>query len=310
MTYLLDGANDEKAAALRSALDEVGDAVAVAGDGAPGGTGTWTVHVHAEDVDTALQAGAMAGRPRDVRVVPLTAARVRRAGRSSGTARSRAGPRPPRSVRKATFPTSSVPKWLSRHSRAGHSRAGHSRAGHSRAGHSRAGHSRAGPQNGRTHNIGHREAARGGAGGPGESGHRGVRGARRAAGPRGGAFVIESGEVGDVDEAALARATMDTGAQHVALLPCDTALTGLAQRAAARCEGQDVVVVPTASPLQGLAALAVHDPARDPNDNMTAMRAAAAHAIRCFARRRSTRTPLPDAADQGTCWAWSTGRWC
>ena len=239
MTYLLDGANDEKVAALRSALDEVGDAVAVAGDGAPGGTGTWIVHVHAEDVDTALQAGAMAGRPRDVRVVPPTAAPVRRAGRSSGTARSRAGPRPPRSVRKATFPDEFRPeKWLSRHSRAGHSRAGHSRAG-SRAG--TAEPDTAEPDTaepaaeryrtaGRT-TSGHREAARGGAGGPGESGHRGVRGARRAAGPRGGAFVIESGEVGDVDEAALARATMDTGAQHVALLPCDTALIGLARSA-------------------------------------------------------------------------------
>ncbi|MDF3051687.1 MAG: domain fusion protein YloV, partial [Pseudonocardia sp.] len=91
-----------------------------------------------------------------------------------------------------------------------------------------------------------------------------------------GAFVVECGEGGDVDEAVLARATTDTGARHVALLPCDTALTGLAQRAAAQCEGQDVVVVPMSSPLQGLAALAVHDPARDPNDDMTAMRDAAA----------------------------------
>ena len=110
VTYLLEGANDEKAAALRGALDEVGDAVAVAGDGAPGGTGTWTVHVHAEDVDAALQAGAVAGRPRDVRVVPLTAAPGSEGRTIGGTARSRAGPRPPLSVRKATFPTSFVPK--------------------------------------------------------------------------------------------------------------------------------------------------------------------------------------------------------
>ena len=34
-----------------------------------------------------------------------------------------------------------------------------------------------------------------------------------------GVFVVECGEGGDVDEAALARATTDTGARHVALLP-------------------------------------------------------------------------------------------
>ena len=216
VTYLLDGANDEKAAALRGALDEVGDAVAVAGDGAPGGTGTWTVHVHAEDVDAALQAGAVAGRPRDVRVVPLTAARVEaRRGRT----RSR--------------PAAEVVRDTARPDAEG------------RVARARAVIVVCGEHVGQL--------------------------AREA-----GVFVVECGEGGDVDEAALARATTDTGARHVALLPCDTALTGLAQRAAARCKGQDVVVVPTSSPLQGLAALAVHDPARDPNDDTTAMRDAAA----------------------------------
>jgi DAK2 domain fusion protein YloV len=207
VTYLLDGANDEKAAALRGALDEVGDAVAVAGDGAPGGTGTWTVHVHAEDIDAALQAGAVAGRPRDVRVVPLTAA-------PDSEGRTIACDGPVEGGASASSRARAVIVVCGEH-------------------------------------VGQL--------------------AREA-----GAFVLECGEGGDVDEAVLARATTDTGARHVALLPCDTALTGLAQRAAAQCEGQDVVVVPMSSPLQGLAALAVHDPARDPNDDMTAMRDAAA----------------------------------
>ena len=242
VTYLLEGANDEKAAALRGALDEVGDAVAVAGDGAPGGTGTWTVHVHAEDVDAALQAGAVAGRPRDVRVVPLTAApgsegrTIEWDGPVEGGA-SASSLRPESHVPDEFRPESGFPDTADadREEPDAEGRVARARAVIVVCG----------------EHVGQL--------------------AREA-----GVFVVECGEGGDVDEAALARATTDTGARHVALLPCDTALTGLAQRAAARCEGQDVVVVPTSSPLQGLAALAVHDPARDPNDDTTAMRDAAA----------------------------------
>ncbi|HEY0636376.1 MAG TPA: dihydroxyacetone kinase, partial [Pseudonocardiaceae bacterium] len=44
----------------------------------------------------------------------------------------------------------------------------------------------------------------------------------------------------------------------------------------ARAAGRDVVVVPTASPVQVLAALAVHDPARHAGDDVVAMAEAAA----------------------------------
>ena len=62
------------------------------------------------------------------------------------------------------------------------------------------------------------------------------------------------------------------------LLPSDSELTPVAERAAntARRDGQDVLVVPTSSVLQGLAALAVHDPERRPGEDVVAMAEAAA----------------------------------
>ena len=82
----------------------------------------------------------------------------------------------------------------------------------------------------------------------------------------------------DVDDAVLDRALAATGARHVALLPCDAVLGPVAERAAAaaRRAGQEVVVVPAASALAGLAALAVHDPARHVADDVVAMTEAAA----------------------------------
>lgn len=71
--YLLDGSDDVRAAALRTALDGIGEAVAVVGDGTAGGTGTWNVHVHCADIGAALEAGMAAGRPHGVRVEPLAA---------------------------------------------------------------------------------------------------------------------------------------------------------------------------------------------------------------------------------------------
>ncbi|OLL76391.1 Dihydroxyacetone kinase family protein [Pseudonocardia sp. Ae168_Ps1] len=69
-----------------------------------------------------------------------------------------------------------------------------------------------------------------------------------------------------------------TGAEHVAVLPCAAHRRTLAETAAARVreEGIDVVVVPSSSVLQGLAALAVHDPARRASDDVVAMAEAAA----------------------------------
>ena len=79
-----------------------------------------------------------------------------------------------------------------------------------------------------------------------------------------------------VDE--LVAALAATGAPEVVLMACDDALTEVAERAAdtARAAGQGVVVMPSRSVLQCLAALAVHDPARRPGDDIVAMAEAAA----------------------------------
>jgi uncharacterized protein len=76
----------------------------------------------------------------------------------------------------------------------------------------------------------------------------------------------------------LAAAVSGSGARHVVVLPNDVALTPVAEEAAeqARERGQEVVVVPTSSVVQGLAALAVHDPARRAGDDVVAMAEAAA----------------------------------
>jgi dihydroxyacetone kinase-like predicted kinase len=69
-----------------------------------------------------------------------------------------------------------------------------------------------------------------------------------------------------------------TGAAHVTVLPADARLVEAADEASIRAiaAGQDVVVVPCASPVQVLAAVAVHDPRRRAGDDVVAMAEAAA----------------------------------
>jgi uncharacterized protein len=93
-----------------------------------------------------------------------------------------------------------------------------------------------------------------------------------------GAVVLEHEPGRSVDEGELAAALAGTHARHVVLLPDDAELAAVAERAAAvaRREGQEVLVVATASVLQGLSALAVHDPDRRAGDDVVAMAEAAA----------------------------------
>jgi dihydroxyacetone kinase-like predicted kinase len=89
---------------------------------------------------------------------------------------------------------------------------------------------------------------------------------------------------------------LGTGAAHVVVLPNSPDGTEAAEVAAARARGagHDVVVVPTSSPVQGLAALAVHDPERRAGDDVVAMAEAAA-ATRCG--------QLTIAAEEALTWA-------
>jgi hypothetical protein len=89
-----------------------------------------------------------------------------------------------------------------------------------------------------------------------------------------GADVLVVGPNLTADE--LGEAFASTGAAHVVVLPNDAATAAVVERAGLLGEGQDVVVVPTASPVQGLAALAVHDPSRRRADDQVAMAEAAA----------------------------------
>ncbi|TCO57025.1 DAK2 domain-containing protein [Actinocrispum wychmicini] len=93
-----------------------------------------------------------------------------------------------------------------------------------------------------------------------------------------GALVLEAGDDDEPDVWDLLNLITSTGAAHVTVLPGDDSLVGIADEAATRAVagGQDVVVVPCVSPVQALAALAVHDPARRAGDDVVAMAEASA----------------------------------
>ena len=92
-----------------------------------------------------------------------------------------------------------------------------------------------------------------------------------------GATVVDVDACGDV-EAAVTAAVCAPGATSVVVLPNARDLKPVADAAAsaARSRGCTATVVPTRSPVQGLAALAVHDTTRRPDDDAITMSAAAA----------------------------------
>jgi DAK2 domain fusion protein YloV len=92
-----------------------------------------------------------------------------------------------------------------------------------------------------------------------------------------GARVVRCGPDG-VTEDEILDEVIASAAFEVVVLPNDAALSAIAARAAARARelGRDVGVVPTRSPVQGLAAIAVADRARRFGDDVIAMAEAAA----------------------------------
>ncbi|MCF6505866.1 DAK2 domain-containing protein [Blastococcus sp. MG754426] len=85
-------------------------------------------------------------------------------------------------------------------------------------------------------------------------------------------------EPGGITEDDLYEEIVAAGAQEVVVLPNDAGLHAVASRAAERAReaGREIGVVPTRSPVQGLAALAVGDPQRRFGDDVIAMAEAAA----------------------------------
>jgi uncharacterized protein len=92
-----------------------------------------------------------------------------------------------------------------------------------------------------------------------------------------GVRVLECGPDGVTEDVVLAE-ILASGAAEVVVLPNDAAITPVASRAAerARDAGREVGVVPTRSPVQGLAAIAVADASRRFGDDVISMAEAAA----------------------------------
>jgi uncharacterized protein len=92
-----------------------------------------------------------------------------------------------------------------------------------------------------------------------------------------GVRVVICGPDGVTEDAVLEEVLAST-AHEVVVLPNDAGLIPIAARAGTRAReaGRDVGVVPTRSPVQGLAAIAVSDPARRFGDDVIAMAEAAA----------------------------------
>ncbi len=116
-----------------------------------------------------------------------------------------------------------------------------------------------------------------------------------------GAVVIEGGPGRRPSTGQLLRAIEETGAQEVVVLPNDPDSIGVAEAAAheADAKGIHVVVIPTRAQVQGIAALAVHEPGR-PLDidvvHMTAAARGARHGAVTVAARDAMTTAGPCSA--------------
>jgi hypothetical protein len=110
-----------------------------------------------------------------------------------------------------------------------------------------------------------------------------------------GATVVQGGPGGPSGADVLA-ALRATGTAEVVVLPNDETAHAVCSAAAeeARRDGLQVAVVPTRSPMQAVAALAVRDPARRFDDDVIAM-AEAAGATRCAEVTVATRDALTSA---------------
>lgn len=94
-----------------------------------------------------------------------------------------------------------------------------------------------------------------------------------------GAHVLEFTRDRPVDVATMLRTLRDLDVEEIVVLPNNHRYVGLFDAAAkqVRADGVRVAVIPTHAQVQGLAALAVHDPGRDFDEDVVTMSSAAAH---------------------------------
>ncbi|MFE6459801.1 DAK2 domain-containing protein [Streptomyces cinereoruber] len=244
--YLLE-ADDAAVALLRSRLDALGESLVVVG-----GDGLWNVHVHVDDAGAAVEAGVEAGRPHRIRITHFASDATPAPGR--GTARG-AG--------------SGVGAGDRRGTDGAHTHRYGTGDGHAHA---------CG-----TESDGHAHAC--GTGGDAARGERVPRAVVAVVPGEGlaglcaeaGATTVRTrpGEPPAEDE--LVEAVRRAHAREVVLLPNDTDLRETAAAAAerVRAEGVRVALIPTRAAVQGIAALAVHEPDRRFDEDVVAMTAAA-----------------------------------
>jgi DAK2 domain fusion protein YloV len=192
--YLLDAA-DAQIPLLRHALAGLGDSLVVVG-----GDGLWNVHVHVDDVGSAIEAGVEAGRPHRIRVTHF-----------AEQIAARLGDEPSRSGRAVIVVAAGT----------------------------------------------------------------GLRRLFEDSGAR--ALLISPGSHCSTSD--FLEAVVESAAAEVIVLPNDSGSISAAEAAArqARELGVRVSVIPTRAQVQGLAALAVHEPGRSFDADVVAMTAAAGH---------------------------------
>ncbi|MFC8791807.1 DAK2 domain-containing protein [Streptomyces cinereoruber] len=236
--YLLE-ADDAAVDLLRSRLDALGESLVVVG-----GDELWNVHVHVDDAGAAVEAGVEAGRPHRIRITHFASDATPAPGR--GTARG---------------------------------------AGSGTDG---AHTHRYGTGDGYAHACGTESDGYAHACGTGDDAARGERVPRAVVAvvpgeglaglcAEAGATTVRTrpGEPPAEDE--LVEAVRRAHAREVVLLPNDTDLRETAAAAAerVRAEGVRVALIPTRAAVQGIAALAVHEPDRRFDEDVVAMTAAA-----------------------------------
>ena len=264
--YLLD-ADDTAVPALRASLAPLGDSLVVVG-----GAGLWNVHVHVDDVGAAIEAGIEAGRPHRVRVTHFAdqdAHRHAHRWHRSGSGPGAGLPGPDETGgggRTATDPDPAghvAPEAAARAASEGVGCAPARRAGDPPR------PDLATRRQGRQRRPGRTVVAVATGSGLADLF------------VQAGATVLPGGRGRRPSTAQVVEAVVSAGTAEVVVLPNDREAVAVAEAAAREVNERGevrVAVVRTDAQVQGLAALAVHEPGRPFDQDVVEMTAAARHA--------------------------------